>query len=574
MHFSQGAPLRILADARDPNAWQCPPGHPPYVCPGTEVRFYVDGQWVGSASPDPVNFNLWELRMPQGLTAGDHVINVTYVPYDPASGSGGTPVNGVVAVTIHIDPPPTQASTVTLTGDLTLTGSADLDWTGKRIVGNGHRVVSGAGYSGRVIIKNAYVSGLGSYTARGMDVTTSGSITVQNSIFEATGAVRLAPQGGASLSLTGNEFRSNNLIDYVSGNPEVPVVLQLDGGAAGAKTLQGNRIGAGIVLLNGGSAWQIGGLGAGQGNIFMGPRAVLEIMDSTNDKIQGNYLLHDYHGGFSQGFNLWMQGSSGRALAEHNVILGGSWPVQSFGGEFRYNLVVNSGHTFWRSAADNTLIHHNLFVHATGTNTQYDGAIQVYEGESGLVLYNNTFDLGGSVGDFNAPALNIGAGSLFASVRNNLFTSFVDVPSSLGSAFITTPDGAPSAPRVSYADYNAWFNPLATSTARYRSGIVAGGAGSHDVQANPVMSGSAEMPYKISNGCVWKGDYALLAGPFLEAHDDDHHVFRRGEPVEICSKTLNVLAAEGYAPHFAILNRASQPVGGDVVNCAPTGGCC
>lgn len=74
--------------------------------------------------------------------------------------------------------------------------------------------------------------------------------------------------------------------------------------------------------------------------------------------------------------------------------------------------------------------------------------------------------------------------------------------------------------------------------------------------------------------CVWKGDYALLAGPFLEAHDDDQHVFRRGEPVEICSKTLKVLERDGYAAHFAILNRASQPVGGDAVNCAPTGGCC
>lgn len=74
--------------------------------------------------------------------------------------------------------------------------------------------------------------------------------------------------------------------------------------------------------------------------------------------------------------------------------------------------------------------------------------------------------------------------------------------------------------------------------------------------------------------CVWKGDFALLAGPFLEAHDDDHHVFRRGEPVEICSKTLKVLESDGYAPHFAILNRAGQCVSGDAVTCSPDGGCC
>jgi len=74
--------------------------------------------------------------------------------------------------------------------------------------------------------------------------------------------------------------------------------------------------------------------------------------------------------------------------------------------------------------------------------------------------------------------------------------------------------------------------------------------------------------------CVWKGDYALLAGPFLEVQDDDHHTYRRGEPLEICSKTLTVLATAGYAEHFAILNRASQPVGGDAATCSPNGGCC
>ncbi|MFO0775627.1 MAG: methyltransferase domain-containing protein [Nitrospiraceae bacterium] len=74
--------------------------------------------------------------------------------------------------------------------------------------------------------------------------------------------------------------------------------------------------------------------------------------------------------------------------------------------------------------------------------------------------------------------------------------------------------------------------------------------------------------------CVWAGDFASLAGPFREAQDDDHHVYRRGEPLEICSKTRAVLDHAGYASHFVMLNRASQPVGGDAVACAPTGGCC
>ena len=74
--------------------------------------------------------------------------------------------------------------------------------------------------------------------------------------------------------------------------------------------------------------------------------------------------------------------------------------------------------------------------------------------------------------------------------------------------------------------------------------------------------------------CVWQGHYALFAGPFVEAADDDLHVYRRGEPLEICSKTLAVLQAEGYAPYFAILNRAGERVSGDAITCSPDGGCC
>ena len=74
--------------------------------------------------------------------------------------------------------------------------------------------------------------------------------------------------------------------------------------------------------------------------------------------------------------------------------------------------------------------------------------------------------------------------------------------------------------------------------------------------------------------CTWQGDYALLAGPFVEAVDDDHHVYRRGEPLEICSKTVAVLETNGYQPHFVILNRAGASVSGEAVTCSPDGGCC
>ena len=80
--------------------------------------------------------------------------------------------------------------------------------------------------------------------------------------------------------------------------------------------------------------------------------------------------------------------------------------------------------------------------------------------------------------------------------------------------------------------------------------------------------------YPTDAPCTWQGHFAMFAGPFIEAADDDHHVYRRGEPLEICSKTLHVLETDSYAPHFAIINRAGQSVSGEAVTCTPTGSCC
>ena len=80
--------------------------------------------------------------------------------------------------------------------------------------------------------------------------------------------------------------------------------------------------------------------------------------------------------------------------------------------------------------------------------------------------------------------------------------------------------------------------------------------------------------YPTDTPCTWQGHFAIFAGPFVEVADDDHHVYHRGEPLEICSKTLHVLESDGYAPHFAIINRAGQSVGGDAVICSSDKGSC
>ncbi|RMH36486.1 MAG: methyltransferase domain-containing protein [Nitrospirae bacterium] len=74
--------------------------------------------------------------------------------------------------------------------------------------------------------------------------------------------------------------------------------------------------------------------------------------------------------------------------------------------------------------------------------------------------------------------------------------------------------------------------------------------------------------------CLWKGDFAVFTGPFFEAMDDDDHVFRSGEPVEICSKTRNVLSHEGYRDGFLIFNRAGDRASVTEASCNSNGQCC
>ncbi len=80
--------------------------------------------------------------------------------------------------------------------------------------------------------------------------------------------------------------------------------------------------------------------------------------------------------------------------------------------------------------------------------------------------------------------------------------------------------------------------------------------------------------FPANASCVWKGHYAILTAPFVEAEDDDHHVYQRGTPLEICSKTLDVLESGPYSRHFAIINRAGETGSGNEVSSAPGGGCC
>ncbi len=54
--------------------------------------------------------------------------------------------------------------------------------------------------------------------------------------------------------------------------------------------------------------------------------------------------------------------------------------------------------------------------------------------------------------------------------------------------------------------------------------------------------------YKGKQGPCREGHHAVLyPGPWSEVHDDDGHVFRRGERTAVCTKTYRLLTSEPYA---------------------------
>lgn len=483
MHFTQGQPLVIFADLSDtrarfgmivcpgsqtisntspppdysdpPRMAQCSGGGTPTGWP--QLQVLIDGavqtdidthgdtipntiSFNHDINPDPIDFH--RFRAPSaGLGAGPHQIvargvfsidgvNITTLDSDP--------------ITVFIDAPPAK-STVTLNSDL----NGTVSWNNVIVVGNGHSVTA----SGSLVITNSLVTGLSGLTGSVSDAD------IEGSIFEDTGALDLTLGAGA-VTIANNEFRANNRLTFVADDPSVPFIATFRGSGGAQKTFQGNRVGAGQLKFTG-SNWLIGGDSDDKSNVFMGPRCVLNIA-ASNTIVRGNYSHHNYRGGWSQGFNFYYQNAGSGVLTEHNFIRDSSWPLQYLAGEFRYNVVYGYGHTWLRTAASNAIIHHNLF--APGGDGGLDAGLQCYTGETGLQIYNNTFDGGGDAeGDFSNATVDMSGGSQVVSFRNNLVTYSRDQA-----------NGSPGAVRVKgggssylYADYNAFYSPDNSNKTNY-----------------------------------------------------------------------------------------------------------
>ena len=413
--------------------------------------------------------------------------------------ASGTVESIPVPVTV-IDVPPHAGPNRQLDADLVLSGSTSLEIVGtadaRALItsSNGSRIRSATDWTGHLTIRHADIIGLGAMDVPSIQVTANGSNTIEisNSVFDRCGPPQLTANAQAPIIFRGNTLQPNTLTpvnaeaNYAGSHPS----LTFSGASSAAKVFQGNNIGISFVRFDRSSHWLIGGDSDADGNVLLGVRAGMEIFGATDITVRGNFSYHRYPFGYSQGMNLAFDTNAGAALVEHNLFRGGSWMVQDFVGEFRYNLLVdNINHAFIRSAKANTKIHHNVLVNV--------GYQRIYEPSGGVItsssdFYNNTVDVGGRPLGWISSTPFVASGTLL-NVRNNVLTGFAFDSATALFAAGTAPG----------ADYNCFFNPDTTFATRYADS----GLGAHDcggaAGSNPRFAQPRSVPFPIGDGDVW-----------------------------------------------------------------------
>jgi hypothetical protein len=478
--FTAPASLRLIAAAHDPNVYN---NYPVDGRGGnaSKVQFFVDGTLVLEVDGSQAEY--WVFKgFVDGIAAGTHSVWARAVYTNPALTLDSAPMTIDVAA-------PTYGQTVDLAGDLSI-GSSSYSLVGTptarvRVNGNGHRVTA----SGSTAIVFRYVDFFdvgdrATTSAPGIDLTTSGSLDVQNCVFDSSNTVQFSLGGAAQAAIKGNTFRSNMRQPLGQGpdggqgwmsNSYPAVVLQ--GASTGTKVFSGNNVGAGWVQLRASArSWLIGGSTNADSNVLIGPRIGINADNTTQDiQIRRNYSHHIYYGGWSQGNNYELGGVS-TLTAEHNVIAGSSWPVRSVGGEFRYNLVLDAGHQWLWADKTNAYIHHNVFI---GGSADVAGVYALYN-VAGIRIQNNTFD--GMNATSIVAAVKQTAGSI--SLTSNLFLNVPVSPVNISGGSMS-------------ADYNLFWNTASPSYSDNRSP-------GHDVHGDPRLASPTAYVYDFDEAALWQ----------------------------------------------------------------------
>jgi hypothetical protein len=496
--FGSPLSLRLVGIGHDPNIFTNEDeDHNPAPGKGTnaaKVEFFLDGVEIFEGVGKDAEYHVFKgFAEDLDVAPGEHEVWAVATYKDPPEEIKSEPV------TITLEPPPIYAETVNLAKDVELGTSGSFELVGApgarvRLNGNGHRIIAPSGTSGRLTLKYVDVYGLGSeanVSQPGIDFRASGAgaVTIENSTFDSSNQVALTLNGTSTAEVRGNLFRSNMRVPIgqmpeprPAGESGTVPVIEIDGTSGAAKTFAANNVAAAPVKFEHARNWMIGGDEDADGNVLIGARAAFEVLDSQNVRIEGNFVDHDYFGGWSQGQLLELHGSRPIAV-EHNVLMDSSWPVRGIGGEFAYNLVLEAGHQ-WIVPGNDAFIHHNLFVGGENDNA---GIIQYYDFTDRIE--NNTFD--GMLDPFAHAAIiwEEGSTTLDSNAFLNWPTWTVSTVESLGGTI--------------EADYNGFFNPQTENYVSTPAGVhdLNGGASTDPKFAGPLPTGS---PFDMSKVAVWE----------------------------------------------------------------------
>ena len=482
--FTGPLDLRLVGIGHDPNVFVNSPVDGKGMN-AAKLEFFLDGQKIFEQSGSEAEYHVFK-GFVHGLAAapGPHTVFSRATFVDPAKTIDSPPV------TINVVPTPTYTQTVNLTQDVVLSGSQSFELLGApgqriRLNGNGHSIRSTSATSGHLALKYVDVYGLGDPAhpgTPGIDVATAGSVAIEDSVFDTSNPVDLDLGGSATASLKRNLFRSNMrtpIGQQPGGDAISPTVpgIELTGSSAATKVFSGNNVGAAPVRFDHVNHWTIGGATDAASNVLIGPRASFEVLQSSNVTIEGNFVDHNYFGGWSQGQLLELHETS-PITVEHNVLLDSSWPVRGIAGEFAYNLVLEAGHQ-WMVPGNNAYIHHNLFI---GGDNDEGGITGFYE--NSVRIENNTFD--GLLGPLARTAIDWHEGQ--TTLVSNAFLGF---PTWTTGVVELDPAGHGTIA----ADYNGFFNPQTSdyTDGRHPAHDLAGGASTDPRFAGPLPTETFDM---------------------------------------------------------------------------------
>ncbi|HWP05230.1 MAG TPA: hypothetical protein VNN72_05785 [Polyangiaceae bacterium] len=359
--------------------------------------------------------------------------------------------------------PPTQS----LGGDWELVGTDPVEIGGGdgpcRIAGNGFGILTTGTFSGDLWIHDCTFTGLGTADTPAIEVFVSdrSSVRIERCTFSASGAIRIGNADATSTRIEDNVVLADSVVALDPSGLSTPA-FELVGDSTAPKLFRGNRVYRGRVRLASPN-WLAGGDGDADTNLLLGLRAGFSL-GAPGLVVRGNYVHPAHLADSGDESALDTEYSVSDALAEHNVLRWGTWVVRGFGGEFRYNAVLDADNlAFVQQPFENTTIHHNVLAMCTPArgNEPIQGGIElVNDRAGGIAIFNNTLDGGGLPARFGGPAISIESGSRLASVRSNVFQHFFFAANNGAAAVRPGPTEGTDPPpdRLDDADYNLFDN--------------------------------------------------------------------------------------------------------------------